>query len=141
MRPSRRTWLNLFILTYLALQLTLPLRGYLREKLETRGNFSWNMYSQQYSCDARYVLLTPDGRGLMVEPEDYARRPDRIGTVFRRDWLPVFNDWLCGQLREEAKYGNLEARVRCRHDFRPRVDLLEPYTLICTISEEGVRFP
>lgn len=132
-RARRRR--NLFILIFLAVQLTLPIRGFVRPKLETRGNFSWNMYSQQYSCQARYVLLTPDGRGLWVDHREYSRVPERISAVFRSDWLPDFNDWLCAELRREAKYGRLKARIRCQHNFGPQVELAEPYEEICEISE------
>ena len=134
----KRALINVFIVIYLAIQLTLPLRGFLREKLETRGNFSWNMYSQLYSCDARYVLMTPTGRGQWIDHEELTRIPDRIQTVFRDDWLPIFNEWLCDELYEQGRVGNLRARVRCKHDFGPEVELLAPYREVCTISESGV---
>ncbi|HVS66017.1 MAG TPA: hypothetical protein VMT85_21235, partial [Thermoanaerobaculia bacterium] len=96
--PRGVWWRNAFLIGFLLLQLTLPLRGLVREKLETRGNFSWNMYSQVYSCETRYVLLTPTGRGEWIDPREYSRDPGRIATVFRNDWLPVFNEWLCAEL-------------------------------------------
>ena len=132
---------NAFVIAYLAVQLTLPLRGFLREKLETRGNFSWNMYSQRYTCEARYVLMTPTGRGLWIDHREYSRVPDQISTVFRADWLPIFNDWLCEELHQQDQLGERRARVRCRHDFGPRVELVEPYREVCSISEQGVLEP
>jgi hypothetical protein len=144
--PDRRRtravrWRTVFVVAYLLLQVTLPLRGFLREKLETRGNFSWNMYSQLYTCNARYVLLTASGQGLWIDQREYSRDPDRITTVFRSDWLPAFNGWLCDELGRQGRYGTLKARVRCAHDLGPRVELVEPYREVCVISEPGVESP
>ena len=138
-RASRRR--NIFVVCYLAIQLTLPIDGFVRGKMDTRGDFSWNMYSQHYGCDVRYVLLTPDGKGLLVDNKKYSRRPDRINTVFRRDWLPIFNDWLCAELQREGKSGELKARITCRHNHGPMLDLVEPYSRVCSISARGVRQP
>ena len=139
LRGPQRRLRSIFILLFLTVQLILPLRGFLQAKPKSRGNFSWNMYSQRYSCESRYVLLTPDGRGALIQPGDYSRDPDRIGQVFRKDWIAPFNAWLCSELGRQGRLGQLKARARCWHNFRPSVELLEPYQAICTIDEEGVK--
>ena len=52
---------NTLLITFLAFQLLLPLRGFVRDRFESRGNFSWNMYSETYTCRLKYEMLTPDG--------------------------------------------------------------------------------
>lgn len=135
---AARAWRNVFVVVFLALQLALPLRGFVYSKLESRGDFSWNMYSQQYSCRVRYLLQPPAGDEVEIDVADYTRHPDRLVGALRHDWLPPFHRWLCSSLEGRGQHGELRARVTCRHDFGRWTEMIEPYGVLCTITDEGV---
>ena len=130
---------NLFIGTYLIIQLTLPLRGCLYEKFETRGNFSWNMYSRIYTCWSQYRLDTPDGDTHWPSSDDYFNREASSEHAFYGDFLPEYHRWLCDKFRREGKLGSLRGYVNCSVNQGPRRELVDRSVDICTAPNYGVR--
>ncbi len=131
---------NLYVLAYLSLQLLLPLRGCFYDKLETRADFSWNMYSQLYNCQARYILTTPDGISRPMPYHKAFYRWDRVKMIFHRDRLPHFHAWLCDNAQQNGVLGNIRAAVRCSVSTDERlVDLVESGVDLCTASNYGVK--
>ena len=131
---------NLFILIYLSIQLLLPLRGVFQDKLQSRSDFSWNMYSQLYNCQAVYVLTTPDGKSRPMPYHKAFYRWDRVKMIFHRDRLPRFHAWLCDNAQQNGVLGSIRATVRCAvsTDER-RVDLVKSGVDLCTASNYGVK--
>jgi len=84
---------NLFIGAYLIIQLILPLRGCFYEKFETRGNFTWNMYSQIYMCWSQYRLDMPDGDIHWPVNAHNFNRPESSLMAFYSEFLPDYNRW------------------------------------------------
>ena len=93
---------SLLIAAYLAIQIAVPLRGLLRSKFETRGNFSWNMYANRYGCEVDYVLRRPDGTSERIDHRGFFRLSRRASMVFNGDALPHFHSWLCDQYRRDG---------------------------------------
>jgi hypothetical protein len=136
--PVRQTRVTTaFLVAWLGLQLLLPIRGFLYDKLETRGNFSWNMYSRRYSCHAEYALRRPDGTEIPVDPDDFFRRSGP-GKTYHRDVLPVFHAWLCETMRERGDAGTLLGEVACSRDNGPYRELVAENTRICEAPNFGV---
>jgi hypothetical protein len=131
----RRTALNAFLAAFLAVQLLVPLWGFLRPSADTTGSFSWNMYSQRYQVDARYVLLTPEGKGELLDPHDFMNRPDRWTSVMHRETLPAFHRWLCEELARRGRRGQVKAKVRVSANGEPWQDLVVPPN--STVCETG----
>ena len=140
-QPQLSLGKNLFILAYLGVQLFLPLRAFFYDKLETRGDFSWNMYSQRYQCQAVYSLITPDGTTHPMRHEKAFRRSDRSYAVLHRDRLPAFHAWLCEEARRKGALGSIRATVRCSVNIERGVDLIEPDVDLCTAPNYGVKLP
>lgn len=125
---------NLAVAAYLAVQLLLPLNGLLHDKTETRGDFSWNMYSQDYSCSRRYVLLTPDGRGELLDLDAYFATDIGSQRVCHADRLGRFHDWLCAELEQRGRAGVLKAGIEARLNYGDDVTLLERYADLCLVE-------
>ena len=138
-QPQLSLGRNLFILAYLGVQLFLPLRAFFNDKLETRGDFSWNMYSQRYQCQAVYSLTTPDGKTHPMHHEKAFRRSDRSQAVLHRDRLPAFHAWLCDEARRNGALGSIHATVRCSVNIERGMDLIEPDVDLCTAPNYGVK--
>ncbi len=130
-------WKNLFIGTYLIIQVTLPLRGCLYEKFETRGNFSWNMYSRIYTCWSQYRLDTPEGETHWPANDDHFNR--KADSYFYVEFLPEYNRWLCDKYREEGKLGSLRGYVNCSENRGPLWELVDSSVDLCTAPNYGVR--
>jgi len=131
---------NLFILTYLSIQLLLPLRGVFQDKLQSRADFSWNMYSVLYDCQAAYVLTTPDGETKPMPYHKAFYRWDRVKMIFHRDRLQYFHVWLCDGAQRNGVLGSIRATVRCAVSTDERlVDLVESGVDLCTASNYGVK--
>jgi len=140
-QPQLSLGKNLFILAYLGVQLFLPLRAFFYDKLETRGDFSWNMYSQRYQCLTVYSLTTPEGKTHPLNHKKAFRRSDRSQAVLHRDRLPAFHAWLCDEARRNGALGSIRATVRCSVNIEPGVDLVEHNVDLCTAPNYGVKLP
>lgn len=130
---------SLFIGAYLIIQLILPLRGCLYEKFETRGNFSWNMYSTRYSCWTQYRLDTPQGETRWLRLQDYFIRPEYFTRVSYRDVLPKFHRWLCDEFRRKGELGTLRGYSICALNRGPRMELVDRKVNLCTAPNYGVK--
>jgi len=128
---------NLFIGTYLIIQLALPLRGCFYEKFETRGNFSWNMYSRIHRCWSQYRLDTPDGETHWPAIYDHFNR--EADSFFYVEFLPEYNRWLCDKYRNEGKLGSLRGYVNCSLNRGPLWELVDPSVNLCTAPNYGVK--
>ncbi len=128
----RAAW-NVLIAGFLLVQLALPLRGLLLDKYQTRGDFSWNMYSQHYRCSVRYEQLLPDGTAHELDVRAAFPRRDKASHVVHRDTLPRFHTWLCreAELRTAGRGARLRARVACRLNERPEALLVDPGRELC----------
>lgn len=125
---------NVLVGIYLLVQAILPLNGFLHDKLETRGDFSWNMYAQMYSCSRRYVLVTPDGRGQLLDLADFFATDIGSTRVCHEDRLQAFHDWLCEDLARQGRAGVLKAGIEGTLNGAEPVPLIERYTDLCTIE-------
>ena len=123
--------LNLFILFYLTLQLILPINGFRHDKGETRGNFSWNMYSSVYQCEYNYEWVSRYGQVIPIDITTYFNRPGSTPKAMHADTLPIFHEWLCRKMREERPQGALRAYVSVRENDDPIRNLVPPNTWIC----------
>ena len=130
---------NLFIAAYLIVQIILPLRGFLYEKFETRGNFSWNMYSTRYSCWTQYRLDTPQGETRWLRLQDYFIRPEFFTRVSYRDVLPKFHRWLCDEFRRKGELGTLRGYSMCSLNRGPRMELVDRKVNLCAAPNYGVK--
>ncbi|MCP3980900.1 MAG: HTTM domain-containing protein [bacterium] len=126
------------ILAFLALQLLLPVRGLATGAADSRANFSWNMYSDTFSCRVMYMLITPEGDLRHIDYRSYFRRPERGSIVFRRDTLPRFHEYLCDLHRSNGELGRLIGNVTCSENGQPSVALVDPGADVCTAENFGV---
>ena len=130
---------NLFILIYLSIQLLLPLRGVFQDKVQSRADFSWNMYSVRYDCQAAYLLTTPDGETKPMPYHKAFYRWDRVKMIFRQDRLPYFHAWLCDGARQNGVLGSIRAKVQCAVSTDEYlVDLVNSSVDLCTAPNYGV---
>ncbi len=132
-------WKTLFIVTYLMIQLILPLWGFVYDDFTSRGNFTWNMYSRIYLCSSMYRLDERDGKTHWIDPDHHFNAPDGSGMVFHVEFLPRFNRWLCNKYRHEGKLGSLRGYVTCSVNNGPMWELLDPDADLCTAPNYGVR--
>ncbi len=130
-----RLSVRLFVAVYLAFQLLLPLPGLVRHKLATRGNFSWNMYADTYTCSVLYTVHEPDGRIRTVDYDAQFRNEVFSTKILHRDTLPSFHRWLC---RELAPGEELWGLVSCRLNDGPWIDLVKPASDLCSPDGRGV---
>ena len=132
-------WKNLFIIIYLIIQVTLPLRGFLYERIENRGNFSWNMYTYFYRFQVQYRLDTPQGETHWLAINDYFKRKGSPGTAFIGEFLPKFHRWLCDKFRSEGKLGSLRGYVHGSVNGGTTWDVVDRNVDLCTAPNYGIR--
>ena len=130
---------NALLVAFLAFQLLLPLRGFLRDRFESRGNFSWNMYSRTYKCRVKYEMLMPNGERWPFDHKRFFRRSNKVMHNYHRDRLPRFHAWLCDRLEREGPPGELLGSVSCRVNKGEPVVLVSDDTSICSATNHGVR--
>ena len=134
---SRRTS-NLLIVGFLVFQVFLPIRGLVRDKFDTWGEFSWNMYSQTYECRTRYRLVAPSGAEQDLDLRQYVARPDKIGRILNRQDLPVFHKFLCSEMARAGRPGRILARVSCTKNKTETESLVQESEDICTAHNYAV---
>jgi len=125
---------QLFVAAYLAIQLALPLRGLVRDKLATRGNFSWNMYADAYTCSVAYTVHEANGQIRNVDYDAQFRGEVFSTKILHRDALPSFHRWLC---RELAAGDELRGLVSCKLNDGPWIDLVRPAADLCSPAPPG----
>ncbi len=130
---------NFLIVAYLVIQVALPLRGFLFDKYDTRGNFTWNMYSKQYRCGVRYARLTERGPELF-DHREFFRRDRVVMRVFHRDVLPEFHKYLCEEaLGQPENPAYIQGSVKCQLNDKPPQELIQPEANICEADNYAVR--
>lgn len=132
MRPAAggrgRPLLSLLILLYGTIQLGLAVRALVTDKLETRGDFSWNMYSHEYRCSVSYAVHGPGDRVRPIDFDGLFRDEASSTKILHRDRLDALHAWLCRNLAADEE---LQGLVSCRLDGGSFVDLVEPATDLC----------
>ena len=127
--PRGRLPLRLFVAAWLLGQLALPLPGLLRDRTETRGNFSWNMFADGYTCNVRYAARDGAGGERVLDYDGFFRDEASSAKALHRDVLPEFHAWLC---REKLPAGSqLRGLVSCSLNGGPWIDLVPPNTDLC----------
>ena len=134
----RRRATDLFIAAFLACQILLPLRGLVLDKLDSRGNFSWNMYSRRYSCEVEYTRVDRAGRRAAVSHRAYFRRSSRAHSVNNRERLPAFHRYLCDELGVDGEFTHLLGSVECRINEGPPEVLVAAGVDVCSAENYGV---
>jgi len=135
--PRGRFVVNAFILLYLSAQLVVPLRGFVDDKLDSRGNFSWNMYSKRYECRELYLATYADGvREVDIEP--FFKRAGRSRQVFHRDILPRFHAFLCDELKRDGELRRLEGVCLCSLNETDFIPLIRDDVDLCAAPNYGV---
>jgi hypothetical protein len=136
LKGRKRT--NLFLILFLGVQILLPIRGFLLDKFETRGNFTWNMYASRYSCTAGYALVRSSGETVEIDMRKLFRRKGQRGKVSHLDVLPVFHAWLCDDLERRGERGRLLGSVTCRLNNGPPRKLVKEKVNLCGEENYGV---
>ena len=136
MHPHRNS--NLLIAGFILFQLVSPIRGLVRDKFETWGEFSWNMYSQTYECRTRYRLVDQSGTQQDLNLQKYFVIPGKVGRVFNRQDLPVFHEFLCAQMVREGRASRILARVSCTRNKVETESLVRESEDICTAPNHAV---
>jgi hypothetical protein len=132
----KRAVLQLFIIGFLAVQLALPVRAFIFDKRSSRGNFTWNMYSQKRSCRVDYRLERTDGTEEKLDYRRYFVRKSRASHVLFPDTLPYFHEWLCTQTAGER--AALRARISCTLNGSPRFQVTDPTKDVCSDPNWGL---
>jgi hypothetical protein len=130
-----------FLVAFLAVQVLLPVRGFVQDKRQTRGNFTWNMYSKDYDCTVEYDLVRPDGTSESIRLGRFFNRRSHVNRVYHRRMLPEFHRWLCDHFREEQALGEIHGRLDCSLNGGPETPLVQPGVDICTAPDHGVTSP
>ncbi len=109
------------------------------ERFETRGNYSWNMYSRNYICWSQYRLDTPEGETHWPVNDDHFNREASSSHAFYGDFLPEYHRWLCDKFRREGKLGSLRGYVNCSLNGGPRRELVDRGVDICSAPNYDVK--
>ncbi len=135
-RLSRTT--HQAIALFVLVQLCLPLRGFVLDLHQTRGDFSWNMYSHRYQCRARYAERDSTGKVERIDYREHFQRRSRAPMVFHRDALPAFHASLCSVVAPAERGRELIASVRCSINNGPRQPLVAEGVDICSAPRYAV---
>jgi hypothetical protein len=123
---------------FLAVQLVLPLRGLYYEKLDTRANFSWNMYSQHFECRMSYLATLTDGTVVEIDHARFFNRGSRAQLVFHRDVLPAYHEYVCAELRRDDEFVRLAGICLCAHNSGEFEPLIRDDVDLCSVPRFGV---
>ena len=134
---SRRTT-NWLIAAFLTFQLLYPIRGLVRAKFDTWGEFTWNMFSQTYECLGRYRLIDQAGAETDLNLRQYFVIPAKVGRSMNREDLPVLHRFLCRQTALEGRPGQIHARVSCTWNKAETRSLVQENVDICTAPNNAV---
>ena len=132
---------NVFLVVFLTVQLLVPLRGFIWDKYESEGSFSWNMYSKSYGCTVTYYTIGPDRKVHGLNLDDYFNRPRRVSMTMHRASLVDLHRYLCGRLKEEGRLGTLRGSVECQLNRQPVRQLIATNGDVCTAPNFGVVEP
>jgi len=133
-----RRFINLLIAGYVAFQGLYPIRGLVQQKFDTIGDFTWNMYSQTYTCTRRYSFVDASGAHPVPDFGGFFRRPEKLPRAFHRDILPIFHKFLCDQIAAQGKSGRLTGFLECTRNKAESEVLVNTDGKICTAPNYGV---
>ena len=134
-----RTKTNAFIIVFFAIQLLLPLPGFIDDGYERRGRFSWNMYANVNRVRASYAFVTPEGEQIPIDYKTHFNNRFRATMVFHRLALPKFHAYLCEELEEQYPDGKLYGHVKRKYNDKDEQDLTPAYGVdLCTADNYGV---
>jgi vitamin K-dependent gamma-carboxylase-like protein len=136
MRSARHR--NVLIAAYVLFQVLYPIRGLVENKFDTWGGFTWNMYSQTYTCRVQYKMVDASGQAQKLEFQKYFISRDRAARVLHRDALPEFNKFLCAQVAGEGLSGRLLSGCSCTQSGINTETLVADDTDICHADNFGV---
>ena len=128
---------NAFIIAFLSIQLIVPLRGFIWDRFDTRGDFSWNMYADDYFCLTSYRLISSGGEERRIDFWRFFNTPARSPRVLNRAVLSQFHAWWCRELRRTTS-DPLLGRVGCQLNGGPMIALITPAVDICSAPNFGV---
>ncbi len=131
-------WKSILVATYVALQIVIPIPALLGSKVDSRDNFTWNMYAHEYGCEITYAITEPGHEPERIDLDAYLHRTGQVHRVLHRDVLPVFHAWLCRELRRDGRFGPVSVRVACRQDGGELTVLVDEPD-VCTAPNHGVR--
>jgi len=129
---------SLLIGIFLVVQIALPLRGFVYDKHDTRGNFSWNMYSQGFECQMTYLASYADGPVVEVDHRHFFHRRSRHQLVFHRDVLPTFHSYLCEELGKSGDLVRVDGICLCSHNSQEFEPLVRDTVDLCSDENYGV---
>ena len=138
---SRRWPVDAFLIAFLGVQLLVPLRGFIWDKYESEGSFSWNMYSQSYRCTVAYYTIEPDRQVRALPLDPYFARSRKISMTMHRAALVDLHAYLCAELQAEGRLGTLRGSVSCRLNDQPPRELIAVNGDVCTAPHFGVIEP
>ncbi len=104
------------LVSYLAVQLFLPLRHYLYPGnvswTEEGHNFSWHMKLRTKDGEAVFNVTHPQtGQSWIIRPEDYLKSHQLTKMITKPDLILQFSHYLAEEKRREG-YENVEVRAR-----------------------------
>lgn len=140
-QASRRPpwFVNPLIAGYLVIQVLYPIRGFIADRFDTWGRFTWNMYASSYKCRARYQVVDDSGATRPVDIRPYLTRGISLGAnTYHRDALPVFHKFLCAELARANTGGRLSARCECTVNDGETQSLIVDTGDICRAANYGV---
>lgn len=133
-----RTLTNILIIAFLAVQLLLPLRGFIHNPFETRARFSWNMYAKKHEVKVFYYYLTPRGDRVPINYKTHFNNPARATLVHHRDTLPEFHAYLCDVIKQLDQRNQLFGEVISRVNEGEEVELVTHRLDLCSAPNYGV---
>jgi hypothetical protein len=137
--PASRTRLkNIFIVVFFGLQLYAALPGFLHNRYEDSGRFSWNMYSMLYQCNVHYDLIRADGARIPIDYRKLLNNPTRSYEFMNRSDLPTFNRFVCNVMRQRLEMKEISASATCQLNDRPPVQFVKQDADLCTAANYGV---
>lgn len=139
-RSVRRLCTNVFLLAFLGVQLALPVRGFVKSRFESRGEFSWNMYSLRYRCERSYTRISASGERTPIPTRDILRRRSRRSSLDARERLPRLHAWICDREREDPS-DVIHAKLWCSLHGGEPVALVDPEADICGASQRVAQAP
>ncbi|MEO8451457.1 MAG: HTTM domain-containing protein [Gemmatimonadota bacterium] len=137
MRPHR--FANPLIAGYIAVQLLAPISGFFKDKFDSWGRFTWNMYAETYRCRNEYQVVDERGLARPLYVDGYLARGDNsVAKAAHRDVLPVLHKFLCEQLARSGTGGRLRGECVCTSNGAEFQTLIDDKADLCSAPNYGV---
>ena len=132
---------NLFIVLFFGVQLYLAIPGFLYNRYETQGRFSWNMYATVYQCRTACELVHSDGTREPIEDRKFLHVQARRIEFLNRTDLPQYNKYLCDTIPRRGPSEALHVSVTCKLNYQKQIELVQQGVDVCTAPNYGVLPP